>query len=107
MIPTDIVQKSVTGGLYNGFVINPSTGYVTKPVGYSSDFEKYKKGDEIEKGFNLNDDIYSITSKISRTISNQIVWKVRKINTINGDFAPAHHTFHQKMVNRLPLRTAK
>lgn len=99
MIPTDIVQKSVTGGLYNGFVINPSTGYVTKPVGYSSDFEKYKQGDEIEKGFNLNDDIYSITSKISRTISNQIVWKVRKVNTINGDFEDVEGTEFQKLLS--------
>ena len=78
MIPTDIVQKSVTASLYNGFNVDTVTGIVTTPIGYNSDFSKYKKGDEISKGYNKNDDIYSITSKIARTISNQIVWKVRE-----------------------------
>ena len=98
MIPTDIVQKSVTASLYNGFNVDTATGIVTTPIGYNSDFSKYKKGDEISKGYNKNDDIYSITSKIARTISNQIVWKVRKVNTINGDFEEVESSDFQDLL---------
>lgn len=99
MIPTDEIQKTITGGLNNGFYFNPKNGYVGRPVGSTSDFSDYYFGDEIDKGYNLNDDVYSITSKISRTISNQIVWKVREVNTITNESEDVEGTELQSLLS--------
>jgi HK97 family phage portal protein len=97
MTSTEAVQKSVTGGLYNGFTID--NGYVTNPIGYSSNFSNYKLGDEIAKGYDINDDVYSIVSKIARTISNQIVWKIREVNTVNGESENIENSELEKLLH--------
>ena len=80
----NIIQKGLVNSINNTITVDPDTGFVSMPV-WSKQDDKYKRGYEINKGYNYNDVIYSVVSKIANTISNNIVWKVKKVNTVTGE----------------------
>jgi len=83
MADNKTILKGLTNHSSNTF-IPKDDNWTTKPLfGYNPDL--YRKGYEVEKGYNFNDTIYSVVSKIARTISNDMVWKVRKVNKATGE----------------------
>ena len=83
MNESKIIQKGLINSLNNSITVDPDTGFITTPIwNYSKN--SYYKGFEIEKGYNKNDVIYSVVSTIAKTISNNLVWKVRQVKA-NGD----------------------
>ena len=79
----NIIQKGLVNSLNSSINVDSDTGFITMPV-WNYNSGNYYKGFEIEKGYNCNDVIYSVVSKIAKTISNNLVWKVRAIKP-NGD----------------------
>jgi len=83
MADNKTILKGLTNHSSNAFIPKDEV-FNTQPLfGYNKD--EYIKGYEILKGYNFNDTIYSVVSKIARTISNDMPWKVRKVNKSNGE----------------------
>jgi HK97 family phage portal protein len=80
------VRKNFLSRLLSTTTEDPDTGFITTPADGNYDgFDDYKVGDEIKKGYNVNDDLYSVVSKVARTISNQIKWEVKETNLRTGE----------------------